>query len=228
MPNETWGVGASLLRREDERHLHGRGEFVSDIKLPGTMEVAFLRSPHAHARIKSIAVPPEAAGRVFTATDMPQVVPVRVVTQAPGAKSTAWPPLAVDKVRYVGEAIAACIAPVRGEAEDLSVSVIVDYEVLAAVVDPVRDMRGSPALVHEHWGDNLYLERTIEGGDIEAARAAEVTVTRHYRMNRQSGAPLEGRAVLAYRDHRLDEVVIYASTQTPHMVRVAIAENSGH
>ena len=227
MPNETWGVGASLLRREDERHLHGRGEFVSDIKLPGTMEVAFLRSPHAHARIKSIAVPPEAAGRVFTATDMPQVVPVRVVTQAPGAKSTAWPPLAVDKVRYVGEAIAACIAPVRGEAEDLSVSVIVDYEVLAAVVDPVRDMRGSPALVHEHWGDNLYLERTIEGGDIEAARAAEVTVTRHYRMNRQSGAPLEGRAVLAYRDHRLDEVVIYASTQTPHMVRVAIAENLG-
>jgi hypothetical protein len=68
------------------------------------------------------------------------------------------------------------------------------------VVDPVRDMRGSPAVVHEHWGDNLYLERTIEGGDIEAARAAEVTVTRHYRMNRQSGAPLEGRAVLAYRE----------------------------
>jgi hypothetical protein len=76
----------------------------------------------------------------------------------------------------------------------------VDYEVLAVVVDPVRDMRGSPAVVHEHWGDNLYLERTIEGGDIEAARAAEVTVTRHYRMNRQSGAPLEGRAVLAYRE----------------------------
>jgi aerobic carbon-monoxide dehydrogenase large subunit len=83
MPNETWGVGASLLRREDERHLHGRGEFVSDIKLPGTMEVAFLRSPHAHARIKSIVVPPEAAGRVFTATDLPQVVPVRVIPRRP-------------------------------------------------------------------------------------------------------------------------------------------------
>jgi aerobic carbon-monoxide dehydrogenase large subunit len=228
MPNETWGVGASLLRREDERHLHGRGEFVSDIKLPGTMEVAFLRSPHAHARIKSIAVPPEAAGRVFTATDLPQVVPVRVVTQATGAKSPSWPPLAVDKVRYVGEVIAACIAPIRGEAEDLAASVMVDYEVLDAVVDPIRDMHGSLALVHEHWGDNLYLERTTGGGDIEAAaRAAEVTVTRRYRMNRQSGAPLEGRAVLAYRDHRLDQLVIYASTQTPHMVRVAIAENLG-
>jgi carbon-monoxide dehydrogenase large subunit len=167
-------------------------------------------------------------GPVFTAADLPQIAPVRVVTQAIGAKSPAWPPLATDKVRYVGEAIAACVAPTRAEAEDLAASVTVDYEVLDAVVDPLRNMRGSPVLVHEHWGDNLYLERTIEGGDVEgAARAAEITVTRRYRMNRQSGAPLEGRAVLAYRDHRLDEVVIYTSTQTPHIVRVAIAENLG-
>ena len=114
MPNEGWGVGASLLRREDERHLHGRGEFVADIKLPGTMEVAFLRSSHAHARIRSIAVPPGAAGSVFIAADLPQIAPVRVVTQAIGAKSSAWPPLATDKVRYVGEAIVACVAATRG------------------------------------------------------------------------------------------------------------------
>ena len=125
MTNERWGVGASLLRREDERHLHGRGEFVSDIKLPATMEVAFLRSPHAHARIKSIAIPPEAAGRVFTAADLPALTPVRVATQAAGAKSPAWPPLAVDKARYVGEAIVACLAPTRGEAEDLAASITV-------------------------------------------------------------------------------------------------------
>ena len=190
MLNEAWGVGAPLLRREDERHLHGRGEFVSDIKLPATMEVAFLRSPHAHARLKSIAVPPEGAGRVFTAADLPALTPVRVATQAAGAKSPAWPPLAVDKVRYVGEAIAACVAPMRGEAEDLTASITVDYEALDAVVDPLRDMHGSPALVHEQWGDNLYLERTTEGGDIEgAARAAEVTVTRRYRTE-----PAVGRA----------------------------------
>jgi len=193
VPNEAWGVGASLLRREDERHLHGRGEFVSDIKLPGTREVAFLRSSHAHARIRSIAVPPKAAGPVFTAADLPQIAPVRVVTRAIGAKSPAWPPLATDKVRYFGEAITACVAPTRAEAEDLAASVTVDYELLDAVVDPLRNMRGSPVLVHEHWGDNLYLERTIESGDIEgAARAAEITVTRRYRMSRQSGAPLEG------------------------------------
>jgi carbon-monoxide dehydrogenase large subunit len=228
MPDDAWGVGASLLRREDERHLNGRGQFVSDIKLPGTMEVAFVRSPHAHARIKSIQKPPDAVGRVFTAADLPRIQPIRVVTQAAGAKSPAWPPLATDKVRYVGETIAACIAATRAEAEDLAAAVTIDFEVLDAVVIAPRDMRGSRHPVHEQWGDNLYSERVFEGGDIDAAaRMAEITISREYRMHRQSGAPLEGRAVLACRDHRLDEVVVYASTQTPHTVRVALGEFLG-
>ncbi len=219
------GIGASLLRREDERHLNGRGQFVADIKLPGTMEVAFLRSPHAHARIRSIAVPPAAQGRVFTAADLPRVKPIRVVSHSIGAKSPPWPPLATDKVRYVGEAIAACIAPTRGEAEDLAQSIVVDFDVLTAVVDAPRDMRGSRHPVHEQWGDNLYVEHVLAGGDIEAAsRSAEIVLSRDFRMQRQSGAPLECRGVLACRDHRLDEVVLYASTQTPHTMRVALAE----
>ena len=221
------GVGASLLRREDDRHLRGRGEFVSDIKLPGTQHVVFLRSPHAHARIRGVQAPAEARGRVFTAADLPRVKPIRVVTQAAGAKSPPWPPLATDKVRYVGEAVAACVAPSRAEAEDLAAAVAVDYEILDAVIDARTQQQGR-VLVHDSWGDNLFSERTLEGGDIEAARrAAEVTVTREYRMNRQSGSPMEGRAVLAYRDHRLDEVVVYASTQTPHTVRVALGEILG-
>src|SRR5829696_1273588 len=120
-----YGVGASLLRKEDDRHLRGRGEFVADIRLPGTQQVVFLRSPHAHARIRGIAVPAEARGRVFTASDLPRMQSIRVVTQAPGARSPAWPPLATDKVRYVGEAIAACVAPTRDEAEDLAAAVTV-------------------------------------------------------------------------------------------------------
>jgi aerobic carbon-monoxide dehydrogenase large subunit len=224
----NYGVGASLLRKEDDRHLRGRGEFVADIRLPGTREVVFLRSPYAHARIRSITVPPETRGRVFTAADLPRMGPIRIVTQAAGAKSPAWPPLATDKVRYVGDAIAACVAPTRAEAEDMAASVTVDYEVLEAVVDAPAALRGGGALVHEYWGDNLYLERSIDAGDIEAAaRAAEIVVTREYRMNRQSGSPMEGRAVLACRDHRLDEIVVYASTQTPHTVRVAIGEILG-
>src|SRR5579862_8409687 len=123
-----YGVGASLLRREDDRHLRGRGEFVSDIRLPGTQEVVFLRSPHAHARIRSITVPPAAQGRVFTAADLPRMQPIRIVNQTAGAKSPPWPPLATDKVRYVGEAIAACVAPTHAAAEDLAASVVVDFE----------------------------------------------------------------------------------------------------
>ena len=81
---------------------------------------------------------PEARGRVFTAADLPRMKPIRVVTQAPGARSPAWPPLATDKVRYVGEAIAACVAPTREAAEDLAAAIVVDYEPLDAVVDAPR------------------------------------------------------------------------------------------
>jgi carbon-monoxide dehydrogenase large subunit len=226
--NKGLGIGASLRRKEDDRHLRGRGQFVSDIRMPGIAEVIFLRSPHAHARIRSISVPPDVGGRVFTAANLPRMQPIRIVSHATGAKSPAWPPLATDKVRYVGEAIAACVARTRAEAEDLAAAIIVDFEILDAVVDASAALNPGGALVHDHWGDNLYIERTIEGGDIEAAaRAAAITVSREYRMHRQSGSPLEGRAVLAYRDHRLDEVVVYASTQTPHTVRVALAETLG-
>ncbi|HTZ34817.1 MAG TPA: xanthine dehydrogenase family protein molybdopterin-binding subunit [Stellaceae bacterium] len=221
------GIGASLRRKEDWRHLRGRGQFVSDIRMPDVQVVVFVRSPHANARIRGIAVPPEARGRVFTAADLPRLRPIRILTHSAGARSPDWSPLATDKARYVGEAIAACVAPSRAEAEDLAAMVEVDYEPLDAVVDARRQLRGA-ALVHEAWGDNLFLESAIAGGDIDAAaREAEVTVTREFRMNRQSGSPMEGRAVLAYRDHRLDEVVVQASTQTPHTVRVALAELLG-
>src|SRR5215472_12719872 len=136
------GIGASLPRKEDWRHLRGRGEFVSDIRMPGIREVVFVRSPYANARIRGISVPPEAKGRVFTAADLPRIKPIRVVNQAPGARSPEWPPLATTKARYVGEAIAACVGATRAEAEDLAAMVVVDYEPLAAVVDATRQMRG--------------------------------------------------------------------------------------
>ena len=219
------GGGASLLRKEDDRHLRGRGQFVADIALRGTHEVVFLRSPHAHAHVGSISIPPAARGRVFTAADLPRIKPIRVVTQAAGARSPPWPPLATDTVCYVGEAVAACVAPTRAEAEDLAGAITVDYQPLDAVVDARAN---SDALVHAYFGDNLYQERTIEAGNIgSAARTAEITVSRAYRTSRQSGAPMECRGVLAYRDHRLDEVVVYASTQTPHTMRVALGECLG-
>ena len=100
----------------------------------------------------SIAVPPEARGRVFTAADLPRMQPIRIVSRATGAKSPAWPPLATDKVRYVGEAIAACVAPTRDAAEDIANAVTVDFEPLDAVVDAPAALRGGGALVHEYLG----------------------------------------------------------------------------
>src|SRR5262249_3949196 len=146
-------------------------------------------------------------GWVFTAADLPRIQPIRVVTQAAGARSPPWPPLATDRVRYVGEVVAACVAPSVAEAEDLAAAVVVEYRPIDPVVDAMAATIGNSALVHEYFGDNLYQERTISGGDIEdAARAAEITIHRQYRMSRQSGAPMECRGSLAYRDHRLDQV----------------------
>src|SRR5713226_9661136 len=125
MQKSECGVGASLLRKEDARHLRGRGQFVSDLKLANTQEVAFVRSPHAHARIRDIVVPSGAQGRIFTARDLPRLAEMRAVPQVTGFKVSGYPPLATEKVRYVGEAIAACLAPTRAEAEDLAKTVSV-------------------------------------------------------------------------------------------------------
>ncbi|HEY7662949.1 MAG TPA: xanthine dehydrogenase family protein molybdopterin-binding subunit [Xanthobacteraceae bacterium] len=222
------GVGASLLRKEDARHLLGRGQFVADVRLADTREVAFVRSPHAHARIKGITPPAGADGRVFTARALPRLKEMRAVPQVTGFKVSGYPPLATQKVRYVGEPIAACIAPTRAEAEDLAGAVQVDFELLPAVIDAAAAIAKSESLVHESWSNNLFIERVFQAGDIEAAaRAADVVVRRDYRMHRQVAVPLEGRAVLAHRDHRLGELVVYTSTQVPHIIRLGLAEVLG-
>jgi len=224
----SFGVGASLRRKEDARHLRGRGQFVADVKFAGTQDVAFVRSPHAHARITGLTLPPNAAGRIFTARELPRLTDMRAVPQVSGFKVSGYPPLATQKVRYVGECIAACIAPTRAEAEDLAASVSVDYEVLPAIVDAAEALTKTASLLHEGWSNNLFIERVFQDGNIdEAARAAEVVVQRTYRMNRHVAVPLEGRAVLAHCDHRLDELVVYNSTQVPHIIRLGLSEVLG-
>ena len=221
------GVGARLLRKEDSRHLAGRGQFVSDLKLPFTHDVAFVRSPHAHARITGITVPPELKDSVFCAADLalPAMVAVPLVS---GFNVAGYPVMAADKVRFVGEIVAACLAPTRAEAEDMAGLVAVDYEPLPAVVDARATVADADSLLHDGWNSNVFIERVFEGGNIEAARAAaEVVVARRYRMNRQVAVPLEGRAVLACRDARLDELVVYDSTQVPHIIRLGLSEVLG-
>lgn len=225
---EGTGVGARLLRREDARHLHGRGAFVADMKFPGTQEVAFVRSPHAHARIRSITKPVGEESQVFTAADLPRLSDMRAVPQISNFKVAGYPPLPTSKVRFVGEVVAACIGSTRAEAEDLAASVVVDYEILAPVVRGAEMLADKTSILHDGWSDNVFIERAFTGGDLDQARReASVTVSRSYRTSRQVASPMEGRAVLAYRDHRLDELVVYDSTQVPHIIRLGLCEVLG-
>jgi carbon-monoxide dehydrogenase large subunit len=218
------GVGARVLRKEDARHLRGRGTFVADVHVPCTLEAAFVRSPTAHARLRGMTRPEGSAGRLFAAADFPNLTPIRAVPTVSGFKASDYPPLATDKVRFVGEVIAICLGATRAEAEDLAQGVVLDLQELPAVVDG-RAALTSPTHLHDHWGDNVYIERGLFAGDIEKAAAdAPVKVARDYRMARQASVPMEGRGCLAHLDERLDELVVYLSCQSPHLFRVGLAE----
>jgi aerobic carbon-monoxide dehydrogenase large subunit len=156
------GVGARLLRKEDDRLMRGRGQFVADIRLAGLQDVAFVRSPLAHARIRSIDVPDRFRGAVFTAADLSGVKPIRAVSGLPGFKISEQPVLSTGKVRHVGELVAMCVAPTRAEAEDIAASVTLDFDELPAIHDMLQAREADAALVHEHWGDNVFLESAFE------------------------------------------------------------------
>src|SRR5229473_3898830 len=144
------GVGARHLRKEDDRFMRGRGQYVADIRLPGLQDVAFVRSPLAHARIKAIHVAEQYRDVVFTAADLTGVKPIRAVSGLPGFKISEQPVLATGKVRHVGELVAMCLAPTRAEAEDIAAAVTLDLEELPAVHDMRKARDGDTALVHEH------------------------------------------------------------------------------
>jgi len=218
------GIGGSILRIEDERLLKGRSSYIADISRPGQWEVAFLRSPVAHAVLRGIEKPSGAEDRVFLYEDLGELAPIRADSQAPGFRRSDYPAIARDKVRFVGEPIAICLGRTRGEAEDLAQQVMVDYDELPAVSDmsQSRDPQFPP--IHEGWTENVFLESRVDTGDINAARVqAAITLRRQYRMNRQAIVSLEGRGVVSYLDERTGELVVYSSTQFPHVIRTALA-----
>jgi carbon-monoxide dehydrogenase large subunit len=149
------------------------------------------------------------------------------ISGLPGFKASEQPVLAHDKVRHVGEPIAVCVAPTRAEAEDLAASIEVDFEELPAVVDMLAARAPGAPLLHEHWGDNVFLETVVED-DLSAIRAsAPIVVRRSFRTARQCMSPLEGRGVVATWDRRLEQLLVYSSTQLPHIVRTGLAECLG-
>jgi aerobic carbon-monoxide dehydrogenase large subunit len=220
------GVGARHLRKEDDRLMRGRGEFVADIRLAGVQDVAFVRSPLAHARIRGISIPPQYKASVFTAADLERVKPIRAVSGLPGFKISEQPVLATAKVRHVGELVAMCVARTRAEAEDIAASVELNLEELPAIYDMLQAREKTSALVHEHWGDNVFLETFVDV-KIDKAFDAPIKVTREIRTARQSMAPLEGRGVVASWSSRLEQLTVYTAAQMPHINRTGLSECLG-
>jgi aerobic carbon-monoxide dehydrogenase large subunit len=221
------GVGASVLRLEDDRYLRGRGRFIADIRMPGMLDVAFVRSPLAHARIRGIGKPGGHESDVFIHSDLDGVDGIRANSGLPGFRNSVQPILAVDKVRYVGELVAACLAETRAEAEDVADLVTLDLEALPAVVDMTRARDPGTALVHEHWSENVFLETVADVNFEPAMKDAAVVVKRTLRTARQSMAPIEGRGVVACWDNQAQQIVVYSAQQLPHIVRTGLAECLG-
>lgn len=222
-PTSSQGIGASLLRKEDDRFMRGRGNYIANIRFPGMRDVAFVRSPVAHGRILEIEKPVGQESSVYTLDDLIGVKPIVANSGLPGFKSSAQPVLASGKVRQVGEMIAMCVADTRAEAEDIAGATFVDFDELAAVVDMLAAREPGSALVHDEWGDNVFLETHVDADLSEIRARAAIHVHRVLRTARQSMAPMEGRGVVAYWDKRLSQLVVYTAAQMPHINRTGLA-----
>ena len=221
------GIGARVLRKEDARHLAGRGKFTGDFRRPGQKELAFVRSPVAHGRIKSVTKPAGFEHCVFTTDDMPGMLPMRAPSKMPGYKASDYPALAIGKVRFVGEPIAVCVADTRAEAEDLAQATQVEFEELAPVVDMLAAKAPDAPRIHEDWDSNLVMETFADDDFGKIADRATVVIKREYRMARHAMNPMEGRAVFAEWDDRTDQLMMWTSTQVPHLIRTGLAEFLG-
>jgi len=225
-------IGKPLRRREDIRFVQGKGRYVDDINLPGTAWCSFVRSPHAHARIRSITT--EAASRMpgvlltLTADDWDkaghgELTVVHPMPFGDGRPMNCAPRLAFarDKVHHVGDIVAAVIAETRFAAEDAAQAVAVEYEPLAAVTTTRDAVAPGAPLVHPEFRTNLVFE--IERGDrnkTEAAiDAAAKVVELRLTNSRLAANPMEPRAYLCDYDAAADRYTLYATSQQPHYLR---------
>jgi carbon-monoxide dehydrogenase large subunit len=225
-PSEGW-IGASLLRKEDARHLLGHGMFIADIRMPGMQDVAFVRSQMAHATVRLITKPADEAANVFTLADLGPLNILEAGPELAAHRHSPYPALADDRVRYAGQPIAACLKPTRAEAEDLADSVGVELDELPAVVDCVEAMKSGSPRLFDAWADNAYITSTVSEGDAVFIAGAPIRLRRQFRMNRQATVSLECRGCLAYWDHRNDELVVHLSTQGGHVIRLGLSQALG-
>ncbi len=219
--------GERIRRTEDPRLLTGGGMFVDDIRLPALLHAAFLRSPHAHARILRLSTSQaaQAAGviAVFTRADLPaslaEPLPKLIPHPALVHHKTQYA-LAPEKVRHVGEPIALVIAENRYLAEDALDLIEVEYEPLPAVVDLEAAAQTDSPLVHEDMGTNVCAHHTQRVGNVDEAIAQAAHVfTERFVIDRGTAAPMECRGVVAQWDGRMRQLTVWDTTQAPIRIR---------
>ena len=225
-------VGRPLKRTEDPRLITGRGQYVEDIKLPGLAHLAFLRSPHAHARVTALRTDAarRAPGvvRVVTARDLGPLRPLPFMAMLPGLKQVQCPYLAEAVVGSTGVPVAAVVAETPSLARDAAELIEVEYEPLPAVADPERGLEPGAPLAHAELGTNQAFSWPLKGGDVDGAfsRAAHIVKVR-LDHNRLAGAPMEPRGVLARYDPGSDELTLWLTTQNPFLSRADLAAVTG-
>lgn len=228
-------TGQSARRYEDPRLLTGQGSYVGDVKLPGLLHAVVLRSIHAHANIRSIDVGnasrlPEVIA-VFTAADIQELsvhLPTRITTGVDELSPPRHPILASDKVCYVGQAVAVVIAENPYAAADALEEILVEYEVLPAVIDPYQAMEQGALVVHPDLGSNVSLRTVSQGGDLDAAFAQAGHVVRQtYQVQRLAPVPMEPRGLVANYQPDEDLLTVWDSTQHPHEVREHLVQLLG-
>src|SRR6266511_2228949 len=195
-------IGRSVPRPNLARLTQGRAQFVSDITLPRMAHLAYVRSPHPHARIKAIdsAAAKKAPGviAVVPGTDLAKVITpwVGVLTHLKGIKSAPQHALAVERACWQGEAVCAVVARSRAEAEDACELVEVKYEELPAVTDAERALEPGTPVIHPELGDNLAFERTLDAGEVDRAFAqSDAVIETTFVFGRHTGVTNEPRAI---------------------------------
>ena len=227
-------IGKTVPRPNLERLMQGRGLYVSDVELPRMAHVVFLRSPHAHAKI--IAIDADAARRlpgviaIVTGKELSDVITpwVGVLAHLKGLKSAPQHAIAIDHVRWQGEAVAAIVAKSRAVAEDAAEAIAVEYSELEAVTDMRTALDRQTPVIHPSLGDNLAFERQLHAGAVDQAFAdSDEVIEADFIFGRHTGVTLEPRSVVADWNVAEARLTIYQGTQAPHMVQNIAALHLG-
>ena len=221
-------LGKAIKRREDPRFITGKGTYVDDVKLPGTTCAVFVRSPHAHARIKAIDTAAAASHpgvvAVFTGADMTGVNSLPCGWLLPELKVPPHMPLASDAARYVGDPVAVVIAETQDAAQDAADKVAVTWEVLPAVSATDQAMVGGSPQIHQVAPSNVAFKWQIgDAAAVDAALQGTTVVKKRIINQRLVANAMEPRACLARFDEATGDLTLWVTSQNPHVHRLLMA-----